>query len=152
MRINLPISAVALAILLVRAPSVADAQWVYPWPTYPESHLRIQVTPKEASVYVDGFLAGTVDEFNGALERLHVLPGQHEIVLYLEGHRSMKVRVYLGPGVTRRIKGELMPLSPGEPEEPLPEPPTDFAPPTEQPTAVPPYPEPRRVQIGRAHV
>ena len=36
---------------------------------------RIQVTPKEAAVYVDGYRAGRVDDFDGTFQRLNVAPG-----------------------------------------------------------------------------
>ena len=94
-------------------PAAADAQFRYPGPypyggyRYgPESDLRIDVTPKEASVYVDGYFAGTVDEFNGTFQRLHVLPGEHEIVIYLDGYRSIRERLYLSPNATRKIVGD----------------------------------------------
>ena len=99
-------------------PAAADAQFRYPGPypyggyRYgPESDLRIDVTPKEASVYVDGYFAGTVDEFDGTFQRLHVLPGEHEIVIYLDGYRSIRERLYLSPNATRKIVGILIGLS-----------------------------------------
>jgi hypothetical protein len=110
-------------------PAAADAQFRYPGPypyggyRYgPESDLRIDVTPKEASVYVDGYFAGTVDEFNGTFQRLHVLPGEHEIVIYLDGYRSIRERLYLGPRATRKIVGTMDRLAPGEAPEPAPQP------------------------------
>jgi hypothetical protein len=112
----------------------AHAQYRYPPVYYPgyryataESDLKIRVRPKDASVYVDGYFAGKVDEFDGAFQRLHVEPGQHEIVVYMPGHRSLRQRLYLSAGATRTIEGELEPLAPGAPDEPEPvpaEPPT----------------------------
>ena len=52
----------------------------YPYGGYriePESDLRFKVTPKEAAVYVDGYYAGVVDDYDGVFQRLHVTPGQH---------------------------------------------------------------------------
>ena len=110
--------------------TAAHAQFRYPPVGYPygfyraspEADLKIRVTPKEASVYVDGYFAGVVDDFDGVFQRLRVLPGQHEIVVYLEGHRSLKERLYLGPNTSRKIEGTMERLAPGEPEEPKPEP------------------------------
>ena len=45
---------------------------------------RIQVTPRDAEVYVDGYLAGIVDDFDGFMQRLRLPPGEHEIELYRE--------------------------------------------------------------------
>ena len=112
----------ALAIVWALSPPNAHAQFIYPVPyPYPyggywhgpESDLRIEVTPKEAGVYVDGYFAGTVDEFNGTFQRLHVLPGEHEIVIYLDGYRSIRERLYLSPHATRKIVGMLNHLAPG---------------------------------------
>ena len=121
----------ALAALAIWQ-TAAQAQFRYPpVPGYPygshryaspEADLRVQVTPKEASVYVDGYFAGVVDDFDGVFQRLRVLPGQHEIVVHLEGHRSIRERLYLGPNTTRKIQGALERLAPGEPDEPKPEP------------------------------
>jgi hypothetical protein len=91
----------------------------------PEAELKIKVEPEEAknaSVFVDGYFAGTVDEFDGAFQRLRVLPGQHEIVVYLEGYRSIKERLYLGPSMSRKLERTMEKLGPGEPNEPKPEP------------------------------
>ncbi|HUR33756.1 MAG TPA: PEGA domain-containing protein [Vicinamibacterales bacterium] len=112
-------------------PTLAVAQWRYPplYPPYgayryaePESNLRVNVKPREASVYVDGYFAGKVEEFDGRMQRLHVLPGEHEIVVYLEGYRSLKQRLYLSPNATRTIDGSLEKLGPGDPPEPQPQP------------------------------
>lgn len=109
----------------------AFAQWRYPpiypgYPAYrygaPESDLRINVKPNDASVYVDGYFAGKVEEFDGAFQRLHVAPGEHEIVIYLPGHRSLRQRLYLSPNSTRKIEGALEPLPAGHPPEPEPVP------------------------------
>jgi hypothetical protein len=99
----------------------------YPgYPSYryaaPESDLRISVKPKEASVYIDGYFAGKVDEFDGTFQRLHVAPGEHEVVIWLAGHRSIRQRLYLSPNATRKIEGTLEPLPSGAQSEPEPVP------------------------------
>src|SRR5262249_50111827 len=60
-----------------------DYQWgVYP-PYYPyrylapEASVKFEVKPKEAEVYIDGYYAGIVDDFDGVFQRLHVEPGEH---------------------------------------------------------------------------
>ncbi|HKT81770.1 MAG TPA: PEGA domain-containing protein [Vicinamibacterales bacterium] len=93
----------------------------YPGITVP-GELRISVKPNTAAVYVDGYLAGRVDDFDGAFQRLRIEPGQHEIVVYLAGYRSLREHVYVGAGNSQRIGGDLIPLGPGEPEEPKPTP------------------------------
>lgn len=140
-RIRLAVLALPLAMTLL--PATAQAQWwpMYPgYPVYryaaPESDLRFNFKPKEAAVYVDGYFAGAVDQFDGAFGWLHVLPGEHEIVVYLAGYRSMRQKLYLSPNRTRTIEGTLEPLSAGEPNEPLPSP-VELGP---RPDAYPPPP------------
>ena len=93
----------------------------YPYGAYryaePESNVRVDVTPREAAVYVDGYYAGTVDEFDGVFQRLRVRPGEHEIVVYLEGYRSIREQLYLGPNSTRKIHQTMERLAPGEPSQ-----------------------------------
>jgi hypothetical protein len=115
----------ALAALTVLVPAEAFAQFRYP-PPYaygaPDSSLRILVTPKDASVYVDGYYAGVVDDFDGVFQRLRVTPGQHEVTVYLDGYRSLHEQLYLSPNSTRKITGTLEQLAPGDAPDPLPVP------------------------------
>ena len=82
--------------------------------------LKVEVKPKTAEVYVDGHLAGIVDQFDGMFQSLSVEPGGHEITVYQEGFRSIRQQLYLGAGSTVRMKGALEPLPAGEPNEPRP--------------------------------
>jgi PEGA domain-containing protein len=123
-------------LLAVALPTAARAQFryppYYPYPVYygyPDSSLRIKVKPKDASVYVDGYYAGRVEDYDGAFQRLHVPPGQHEIIVYLDGFRSLHERLYLPPNSTKKIEGELEKLLPGDAAEPLPQPTTPPPPP-----------------------
>lgn len=127
--IVMPLATAALVLLV---PSRSSAQWRYPgYPAYryaaPESDLRFSIKPKNASVYVDGYFAGKVDDFDGTFQRLHVAPGEHEIIVYMPGHHSLKRRLYLSPNSTRKIEGTLEALAPGDPEEaePVPAEPRD---------------------------
>jgi hypothetical protein len=81
---------------------------------------RVQVTPKQTEVYVDGYLAGVADDFDGTFQRLHIRPGGHQITLYLDGHRSVTERLYFSPGKTQKIKMAMVPLAPGEAPQPRP--------------------------------
>jgi hypothetical protein len=124
-------------------PAVSDAQpgrFPSPYPPYPpgpyrlmaDADLKVTVTPKDAAVYVDGYLAGIVDDFDGVFQRLRLEPGGHEIVVFKEGYRSLRQKLYLSPGSTRRVSGSLEPLAAGEPDE---APPAPALPPTEAPPA-----------------
>jgi PEGA domain len=87
----------------------------------PDSAARIQVTPKEADVYVDGRLVGKVSEFDGFTQRLDVRPGGHELVLYLDGYRTITEKLYFQPGTSYKIKGAMEKLGAGESAGPRPE-------------------------------
>jgi hypothetical protein len=86
------------------------------------SDARIEVTPKEAKVYVDGYYAGVVDDFDGWAQRLDVPPGQHEVEIYMPGYKTMSEQLFFQPGHTVKIKGTLDKLPAGAPPEPEPQP------------------------------
>jgi hypothetical protein len=102
----------------------------YPWwsrtayprwysPVYDRfADLRLEVKPRDAAVYVDGFYAGIVDDFDGIFQRLHVAPGGHTVVIYLEGYRTARHNVYLRPGTTIDIHNLLERLPAGVASEP----------------------------------
>jgi hypothetical protein len=74
------------------------------------------VTPREAEVFVDGYYAGTVDNFDGTFQRLHVQPGDHDLEVFLPGHRSYQQKVYLQPGKTFSVRHTMESLGAGEAE------------------------------------
>jgi hypothetical protein len=80
--------------------------------------LRVLVDPAEARVYVDGYYSGVVDDFDGLLQRLHIAPGRHEITLKLEGYKTHRMRVYVGPDATLKLHHEMQ-KGPGETSEDL---------------------------------
>jgi hypothetical protein len=69
--------------------------------------VRVLVDPAESRVYVDGYYAGTVDDFDGLFQRLNVSSGRHEIALKLEGHKTHRMRVYVAPDSTLKLHHEL---------------------------------------------
>ncbi|MGE0864487.1 MAG: PEGA domain-containing protein [Vicinamibacterales bacterium] len=106
-------------------------QWGYPGPYPPafyrhgfsgDSAARIQVTPRQTEVYVDGYRAGIVDDFDGFAQRLRLPPGEHVIELYLPGYRTITENVLFQPGETYRLRYDMVPLAPGEtePAQPMP--------------------------------
>jgi hypothetical protein len=97
---------------------------------YAEASVHIDARPKDAQVYIDGYYAGVVDDFDGAFQRLRVEPGEHEIEIYMDGFRPFRQKVYLAADRTFKIRQTLEPLAAGEQAEPRPQPP---APPQLQP-------------------
>jgi PEGA domain len=84
--------------------------------------VRLQVSPRQSEVFVDGYYAGTVDDFDGVFQRLNIESGEHEIQVYLAGYRSFTQRFYLQPGKSFNIKHTMEPLRPGETATPPPDP------------------------------
>ena len=105
-------------------------QYPYPPPPYgygyrmaePDSSVRLDVKPKQAEVYVDGYYAGIVDDFDGTFQRLRVEPGEHEIELWLDGYHTVRQKVYLTPNNTFRVKYQMERLASGQAPEPKPQP------------------------------
>ncbi len=64
--------------------------------------IRIQGAPRNAEVYVDGYYAGIVDDYDGAFQRLDVQPGPHEIEVRTAG-RPLSYDVNVAPGQTLTI-------------------------------------------------
>lgn len=111
----------------------------------PESAVRLEVTPNEAEVFIDGYYAGIVDDFDGVFQRLRVPPGEHEITLYRDGFKTVHQTVYLTADSTFKVRYTMERLGAGEvaearpkPKEPPPDggapgvpgnPPGPFAPP-----------------------
>jgi hypothetical protein len=122
----------------------------YPYPAYryaaPDAAMKFDVKPKETMVYLDGFYAGIVDDFDGAFQRLRTSPGGHQVTLYLDGYRTYSERVYLSVDNTLKVRHRMERLAAGEVSERPPAPPP---PPQYQPAQAPagqgaPLPRPRR--------
>jgi hypothetical protein len=115
------------------SPWFYSSLWWYPPYGHPYysgaagANVRIQVQPKSADVYVDGYLAGIVDQFDGMFQGMLVAPGSHDITVYQEGYKSIVQRLYLSVGSSYKIKGAMEKLAPGEPNEPRPTPPPEPA-------------------------
>jgi hypothetical protein len=116
-------------------PGYASSMW---WPGYgwwggpafyappywgPISDARLLVSPRTAEVYVDGALAGIVDQYDGVFQSLALSPGTHRISLYLDGHRRRDTNVYVAPGSTLKLRHTMEPLAPGATPDERPTPP-----------------------------
>lgn len=105
----------------------------YPYPYFPiyddRAQVRMMVTPREAAVYVDGYYAGVVDDFDGVLQSLPLSPGAHDISVYLEGYQTAHQRLYLPPRKSYKLHYTMQRLGPGQ---------TSDAPPMAPPVPPPP--------------
>jgi hypothetical protein len=142
----------------------------YPWwhrPAYPywyfpvydnRADVRLRVEPDEAedaAVYVDGFYAGVVDDFNSVFQALPLTPGGHTVVLYLDAYRTVRHNIYLSPGSSFTLRTTMERLPPGVASEPpdvapaVPAPPAgSYRTPATPPRPTLPQPAPRTVEAA----
>jgi hypothetical protein len=88
--------------------------WVYAPPysiaaDWSTSSIRLEVTPREARVYVDRYYTGTIDDFDGFFQSLTVPAGPHAIEIRKDGYRTIVLDVNLQPGQTIRYKASMEP-------------------------------------------
>ena len=69
--------------------------------------VRLMVQPRDAAVYVDGYYAGVVDDFDGVFQRLTLEVGPHQIELDARGLEPQFYDVYVDAAQTTTIRTEL---------------------------------------------
>jgi hypothetical protein len=74
--------------------------------------VRLEVRPREAAVYVDGYYAGIVDDFDGVFQRLTLEAGPHRIEIELPGFETRAFDVSVDPTRTVDVHEELIPERP----------------------------------------
>ena len=72
--------------------------------------LRLKVKPREAGVYVDGYYAGRVDDFDGVFQKLKIDSGPHRVEIRLDGYETLTFDVRIDPDRTTTYSGELKKL------------------------------------------
>lgn len=77
--------------------------------------LKLKVQPKEAEVYVDGYFAGSVDDFDGVFQSLRLEaelgPGMaHRVEIRCQGYEPVSFEVRITPGHSITYRGELQKL------------------------------------------
>jgi hypothetical protein len=76
---------------------------------YATGELRLQVRPHQAEVYVDGYFAGHVDDFDGMFQGLRLEEGGHTIEIVAPGFEPLVFDVRILPGRKTTYRGELRP-------------------------------------------
>jgi hypothetical protein len=140
-------------------PRTAYPYWYFPVFDH-RADLRLRIAPEpaeDAAVYIDGFYAGVVDDFNGVFQALPLTSGGHRIALYLAGYRTIRRNIYMSPGSLFTLHETMQPLEAGEVAEPpevaptVPPPPAGtYRPPVTPPRAqpAPPQPAASAVSVG----
>ena len=91
--------------------------WGYPYPYWGGyydlgAELRLEVKPKQAQVFLDGYYVGIVDEFDGTFQRLKLDEGPHRIEIRMEGFETLRFDVRITWDHTIKLRGVLQPKAP----------------------------------------
>jgi hypothetical protein len=70
--------------------------------------LRLHIRPSGAAVYVDGYYAGVVDDFDGVFQRLTLEVGPHRVEVEAPGYETRVYDVYVDPSRTLDLRGGLL--------------------------------------------
>ena len=73
-----------------------------------QGSLKLKVKPRNTKVYVDGFYVGTVDEFDGAHQKLMLNGGRHRVELRAEGFETAVLDVLITPEKTLTFAGTML--------------------------------------------
>jgi len=65
------------------------------------------VNPRDAAVYVDGYYAGIVDDFDDSSKRLVLESGPHKIEVAVQGLEGQVFDVYVDPAKTVELHADL---------------------------------------------
>ena len=69
-------------------------------PSVPFGALRIVNAPPNAQVFVDGYYAGVVDEYDGVFQHLNLEIGPHRVEIEVPGYERLSFDVRIRPGET----------------------------------------------------
>jgi hypothetical protein len=72
-----------------------------------QGSLKLKVKPRNAKVYVDGYYAGVVDDFDGAFQKLTLNGGRHKVELRADGYETTEFDVLITPEQTVTFSGDM---------------------------------------------
>ena len=75
-----------------------------------QGKLRLKIKPKDAKVYVDGYFTGSVDDMDGAFQKLPLAPGRHHVEVKADGYQPEAFEVVIPPNETVTYQGTLKKL------------------------------------------
>jgi PEGA domain-containing protein len=78
-----------------------------PFSTFDIGELRLDVSPRHAQVYVDGYYSGVVDDYDGAFQALKLESGTYRIEITAPGFETLSFDVRIPAGQRIRYQGEL---------------------------------------------
>lgn len=72
--------------------------------------VRLKVNHRDAEVYVDGYYAGLVDDFDGVWQQLRLDDGGYRVEIRKRGYETLVFDVRIQPGRTITYRGDLVPV------------------------------------------
>jgi hypothetical protein len=87
------------------------APWA-PWgrsTSYDTGAIRLRIRPRDAQVFVNGYYAGLVDDFDGNFQQLRLEQGGHKIEIRMPGFENLQLDVHVQPNRTITIREDLRP-------------------------------------------
>ena len=79
-------------------------------PGFAYGSLRIVDAPRYAQVFVDGYYAGEVDDYDGIFQRLNLEPGPHRIEIRHPGYEPISFELRTQPDETITYEAKLDPV------------------------------------------
>lgn len=76
---------------------------------YDTGGVRLRIRPRDAQVFVNGYYAGLVDDFDGTFQQLPLEPGGHKIEVRLPGFEDLELDLHVQPGRTINVQEDLRP-------------------------------------------
>jgi len=73
----------------------------------PAGGLQLDVEPRQALVYVDGWFVGIVDTFSGYFHHLDLPAGPHRVEFLASDYDPLFVDAFVPPGKTETYRGTL---------------------------------------------
>jgi hypothetical protein len=82
-----------------------------PWQVsgYDVGGIRLKIRPRDAQVFVDGYYAGIVDDFDGTFQSLRLEQGGHKIEIHMPGFEDLELDVHVQQGRTITLNEDLRP-------------------------------------------
>ena len=77
---------------------------------YELGSVRLKVKPRDAEVFVDGYFAGQVDDFDGIFQALKLDSGGYRIEIRKPGYETLHFDVRVQPERTITYRGEMRPV------------------------------------------
>jgi hypothetical protein len=71
--------------------------------------IRLRIRPRDAQVFVDGYYAGLVDDFDGTFQSLRLEQGGHKIEIHMPGFEDLELDVHVQAGRTITLDEDMRP-------------------------------------------